>query len=95
MRPPPGIPEYVDNGCVPDGVQRGLSEEEIGVGPLTFHDELSGEQMKAFVPRERSGLRVNQQRDRDSRKREQEAYSNNSKLPFSRISRDEEPIRTW
>jgi hypothetical protein len=95
MRPAPGIPKDADNGCVPDRVQRRLSKEEISVGPLAFEDELSGEQMKAFVPRERGGLRVNQQSDRDSGKREQESYSNNSKLPFSRMSCGEEPISTW
>jgi hypothetical protein len=43
------------------GVQRGLRETKVQIGPLAGEDELRRQQVEAFVPREGPGLRIEQQ----------------------------------
>jgi hypothetical protein len=90
----PAIAEQPDNERVPVGIQGRLREEEIGVGSLALADQLCRQQMEAFVPRERAGLRIDQQRGANQRQGGDQNYSNSSKLPFNRMSRDEDPTRT-
>ena len=94
MRRAPGVSEQLHERGVPVGVEGRLGENEIGIGPLAVDDEQGREQMEALVPGERDGLRIDEQRGQDGGEGRPECYSNSSKLPFSRMSDEDEPIHT-